>query len=165
MPPDQTVIGPALVSALPDATLRSQPVVLTGLLRGTRRTCPACGKGKLFCGYLAVRPVCAVCGNDNEQYPSDDFAPYVTISLVLHLMVPALFLADRTWVMSSLFEGALASHPDFLGRNAGLAAVCEGSRDRLFMGRWRDTKPGRGSLGRSGEQALINHGQNPAGTI
>jgi uncharacterized protein (DUF983 family) len=126
MPPDQTVIGPALVSALPDATLRSQPVVLTGLLRGTRRTCPACGKGKLFCGYLAVRPVCAVCGNDNEQYPSDDFAPYVTISLVLHLMVPALFLADRTWVMSSLFESALAI-PIFLVATLALLPFAKGA--------------------------------------
>jgi uncharacterized protein (DUF983 family) len=62
----------------------------------------------LFCGYLAVRPICAVCGNDNEQYPSDDFAPYVTISLVLHLMVPVLFLADRAWDMSVWSEGAVA---------------------------------------------------------
>ena len=76
--------------------------------RGIGRTCPACGQGKLFCGYLAVHPVCTVCGNDNEQYPSDDFAPYVTIFLVLHLMVPGLFLADRAWAMSAWFEGALA---------------------------------------------------------
>jgi uncharacterized protein (DUF983 family) len=62
----------------------------------------------LFCGYLSVRPICAVCGNDNEQYPSDDFAPYVTMFLVLHLMVPILVLADRTWVMSVWFEGAVA---------------------------------------------------------
>ncbi len=51
---------------VPDATLRSPPRLLTGLRRGISRTCPACGQGELFCGYLAVRPVCAVCGNDNE---------------------------------------------------------------------------------------------------
>jgi len=92
----------------PDATLRSPPNLSAGLRRGICRSCPACGRGKLFSGYLAVRPVCEVCGNDNEQYPSDDFAPYVTIFLVLHLMVPLLFLADRAWVMSVWFEGALA---------------------------------------------------------
>jgi uncharacterized protein (DUF983 family) len=95
----------ALVS---DVTLRSKPNLRTGLGRGLHRLCPACGEGELFRGYLAVRPVCAVCGNDNEQYPSDDFAPYVTIFLVLHLMVPILLLADRAWEMSIWFEGAVA---------------------------------------------------------
>ena len=94
--------------SMPDTTLRSLPNLMTGLRRGICRTCPACGQGALFSGYLAVRPACDVCGNDNEQYPSDDFAPYVTIFLVLHLMVPFLFLADRTWAMSALFEVGLA---------------------------------------------------------
>ena len=126
MPRDQTLVVPALVSALPDAALRSPPVVLTGLLRGTWRSCPACGRGNLFCGYLAVRPICAVCGNDNEQYPSDDFAPYVTISLVLHILVPALLLADRTWAMSSLFEGTLAI-PIFLVATLALLPFAKGA--------------------------------------
>ncbi len=95
-------------ASIPDVTLRSTPNLRTGLRRGLRRLCPACGRGKLFCGYLAVRPICAVCGNDNEQYPSDDFAPYVTIFLVLHLMVPVLLLADRAWEMSVSFEGVVA---------------------------------------------------------
>jgi uncharacterized protein (DUF983 family) len=95
-------------ASIPDVTLRSTPSFGTGLRRGLCRLCPACGYGQLFCGYLAVRSICAVCGNDNEQYPSDDFAPYVTIFLVLHLMVPVLFLADRTWEMSVWFEGAVA---------------------------------------------------------
>ena len=109
MPFDTVTFGlrPAGAS-IPDVTLRSTPDLRTGLRRGLRRLCPACGQGKLFCGYLAVRPICAVCGNDNEQYPSDDFAPYVTIFLVLHLMVPVLFLADRAWEMSVWFEGAVA---------------------------------------------------------
>lgn len=118
--------GQPLASVLPDATLRSPPVVLTGLRRGICRACPACGKGRLFCGYLAVRPVCAVCGNDNEQYPSDDFAPYVTIFLVLHLLVPVLFFADRTWSMSSLFEGALAI-PIFLLATLALLPFAKGA--------------------------------------
>ena len=100
MPFDQT--------ALPDASRRSPPALLTGVRRGVGRHCPACGEGRLFTGYLSVLPVCPVCGNDNEQYPSDDFAPYVTIFLVLHLMVPILFAADRTWTMSVLFESAIA---------------------------------------------------------
>ena len=95
-------------AALPDATLRSPPDLRTGLRRGICRSCPACGKGNLFCGYLTVQAVCKVCGNDNDQYPSDDFAPYVTIFLVLHIMVPLLFLADRAWEMSVWLEGLMA---------------------------------------------------------
>ena len=100
--------GYAVGTTAPSAALRSLPALLTGLRRGIARKCPACGEGELFCGYLAVRAVCPVCGNDNEQYPSDDFAPYVTIFLVLHLMVPILFAADRTWDMSVAFEMTLA---------------------------------------------------------
>jgi len=110
MPFDSIAAGLSPPSAMmPDATLRSAPDLLAGLRRGLCRRCPACGKGQLFCGYLEVRPVCAVCGNDNEQYPSDDFAPYVTMFLVLHLMVPLLVLADRAWEMSVWFEGVLAT--------------------------------------------------------
>lgn len=87
---------------------RSQPALLRGLRRGISRTCPACGQGRLFRGYLAVQPICPACGNDNDQYPSDDFAPYATIFLVLHLLVPFLFVADRTWDMSVGFEAAIA---------------------------------------------------------
>ena len=72
------------------------------------RKCPACGVGPLFCGYLTVRPTCPACANENGQYPADDFAPYVTIFLVLHLFVPPLFFADRTWEMSIWTEGAIA---------------------------------------------------------
>jgi uncharacterized protein (DUF983 family) len=109
MPSDAISHDPRLVEAsVPDPTLRSPPGLRTGLRRGICRNCPACGKGKLFCGYLTVRPICEVCGNDNEQYPSDDFAPYVTIFLVLHMMAPLLVLADRTWEMSVWFEGAVA---------------------------------------------------------
>jgi uncharacterized protein (DUF983 family) len=92
----------------PPETLRSPPSLSVGLRRGIARKCPACGQGQLFRGYLAVIPVCSACANDNEQYPSDDFAPYVTIFLVLHLMVPFLFAADRAWDMPIGFEITLA---------------------------------------------------------
>lgn len=87
---------------------RSAPNVWLGIRRGTIRRCPACGEGKLFCGYLAVIPICSVCANDNEQYPSDDFAPYVTIFLVSHLMLPILLAADRVWDPPIELEMAIA---------------------------------------------------------
>jgi len=100
--------GQAVNITAPSEALRSPPGLLVGLRRGIARKCPACGQGQLFRGYLAVIPLCPACGNDNEQYPSDDFAPYVTIFLILHLMVPILFAADRTWDMSVGFEMMVA---------------------------------------------------------
>lgn len=72
---------------------------LTGLWRGLRRRCPTCGRGRLFDGYLRVRPTCDACGADNDRYPADDAPPYFTILLVGHLVVaPMLTLeAIRTW--------------------------------------------------------------------
>ena len=109
---DQSLPGSVQASSeendVHDPALRSAPSLMAGLRRGIARTCPACGIGRLFSGYLAVQETCQTCGNDNEQYPSDDFAPYVTIFLVLHLMVPILFAADRAWDMSVWLEAGLA---------------------------------------------------------
>jgi uncharacterized protein (DUF983 family) len=87
---------------------RSAPNFTLGIRRGIARKCPACGIGRLFSGYLKVIPVCSACKNDNEQYPSDDFAPYVTIFLVLHIMVPILFSADRAFNLPMWLEMTLA---------------------------------------------------------
>ena len=93
--------------------LRTPPELWAGLRRGLSRTCPACGRGPLFRGYIAVIPTCPVCDNDNEQYPSDDFAPYVTIFLVLHLLVPILVVIDHTW-NPSIGSEMLVALPLFL---------------------------------------------------
>ena len=107
MPNDLSFKDSAATTAQATAR-RSSPNLLLGLHRGITRRCPACGVGQLFCGYLAVRPTCRACLNDNEQYPSDDFAPYVTIFLVLHLMIPILILADRSWQASVAVEMTVA---------------------------------------------------------
>ena len=120
MPFDQTETRPRR-----DGWRRSMPSLGLGLRRGLRRTCPACGEGALFCGYLAVRPTCPACGNDNEQYPSDDFAPYVTIFLVLHLMVPFLVAADRYWNPRVWLEGLIAI-PVFLAATLALLPFVKG---------------------------------------
>lgn len=91
-----------------DPSRRSPPNLVLGLRRGIARRCPACGEGPLFDGYLSVLPECPVCGNANERYPSDDFAPYVTIFLVLHLLTPLLIVIDRVQAPSVWLEAAIA---------------------------------------------------------
>lgn len=55
------------------------------MLRGAMRHCPACGKGRLFDGYLTVRDCCAECGEDLSHQRADDGPAYLTILLVSHL--------------------------------------------------------------------------------
>ena len=114
------------IAQFPAIVRRSAPSLWPGIRRGLARKCPACGEGPLFCGYLAVRPVCPACGNDNEQYPSDDFAPYVTIFLVLHLMIPILFVVDRTFNLSVMWETVLAV-PIFLVVTMGVLPFAKGA--------------------------------------
>ena len=81
---------------------------LTGLRRGGTRHCPSCGTGKLFAGYLRVQGLCATCGHDNEQYPSDDAPPYFTIVLVGHLVVAPLLAFSLVWKLPTAYVlGAL----------------------------------------------------------
>ena len=91
------MINKPAASSLPPVIARARPNFWLGVKRGACRRCPACGVGKLFRGYLSVVETCAACGNNNEQYPSDDFAPYLTIFLVLHVLTPLFIFADRYW--------------------------------------------------------------------
>lgn len=104
---------------------RSAPDFWLGVRRGLFRRCPACGEGRLLHQYIAVIPICPVCANDNEQYPSDDFAPYVTMILVLHVMVPILLAADRAWAAPVGLELALAL-PIFAAASLLLLPVAKG---------------------------------------
>ena len=86
----------------------SRRSVMIGLRRGAAGRCPNCGRGQLFRAYLKIRPVCDACGHDNGQYPSDDAPPYFTILAVGHIIVPLLFIAERSdllplWMISAIF--------------------------------------------------------------
>lgn len=118
--PFDTLAEPAPLGPRP-----TRPTTGTCIARGVHRRCPACGAGHLFRGFLTVEPVCAVCGNDNGAYPSDDFAPYVTIFLVLHLMTPFLIGADALWTPPFWLEGLIAL-PIFTAATIGLLPFAKG---------------------------------------
>jgi uncharacterized protein (DUF983 family) len=67
------------------------------LRRGWRRRCPACGRGRLFRGYLAVRDACEVCGEALHHQRADDGPAYLTVLVVGHLMAPALLWGHATF--------------------------------------------------------------------
>jgi uncharacterized protein (DUF983 family) len=51
--------------------------------------CPRCGRGRLFSGWLTVRPVCEVCGLDLSDQDAGD-GPAVFVIFILGLVVVAL---------------------------------------------------------------------------
>lgn len=85
----------------------SEKSIWTGIRRGLACRCPVCGQGRLFSGYLKVKPRCEVCGTDNTIYPSDDFPPYLTILVLGHLVVPLLLWVDRAYAPSVWVQAAI----------------------------------------------------------
>ena len=67
------------------------------LRRGYKRTCPSCGKGALFNGYLKLRDTCTECGEDLSPARADDGPAYLTILIVGHVMIPFLHISFTIW--------------------------------------------------------------------
>mgnify|MGYP001766461907 CR=1 FL=1 len=74
----------------PDATRD----VAQSVLRGMKGRCPACGEGKLFYKFLKVNPACPACGEDISHHRADDMPPYVVISIVGHVVLFGMMLAE-----------------------------------------------------------------------
>lgn len=68
---------------------------LGAMTRGLRRRCPKCGAGQLFRGYLTPRDRCDDCGAETGRIYTADIAPYFTILIVGHIIVPLILLVER----------------------------------------------------------------------
>lgn len=78
------------------------------MLRGLRGTCPACGQGKLFAGFLAVNDTCANCAAPLGQIRADDAPPYFTIFAVGHVVVPGMLWLEKAhapdlWIHAAIW--------------------------------------------------------------
>ncbi len=85
-------------SKLPD-TLTPRPVG-SALWRGFKCRCPNCGEGKLFGKFLKVAPACTVCGQPFEGHRADDLPPYITITIVGHIVVGLILMSERAAELS-----------------------------------------------------------------
>lgn len=93
-------------------TLPPERQVKQAMLRGALGRCPACGKGKLFTGYLTVNDHCAHCGEELHHQRADDGPAYMTILLVSHLGAPlllAIYMMYRPSPMSMLISFGLGA--------------------------------------------------------
>lgn len=74
----------------------NRPGLWPALRRALARRCPNCGEGRLFATYLKQVDRCAACGEPYAHIRSDDAAPWLTILVVGHVVVP-IVLAVETY--------------------------------------------------------------------
>jgi len=82
--------------------------ILPAMMRGLMCRCPSCGKGKLFKGYLKTVHACEACGEEIHHHRADDAPPYFTITIVGHIIIPALLIVEvmyrpELWVHMALW--------------------------------------------------------------
>ena len=68
---------------------------LGAMARGFRRRCPSCGTGRLFNGYLMPSARCSHCNTETGRIFTADIAPYFTILVVGHIVVPLILLSEK----------------------------------------------------------------------
>ena len=71
--------------------MKADPSAPSPLVTGLKGCCPSCGKGRLFAGYLALRPRCETCSLDFAFADSGDGPAFFVMSIV-GIVVVALAL-------------------------------------------------------------------------
>lgn len=72
-----------------------RPPLGQAMWRGLCGRCPACGAGRLFVRYLKPVSSCAACQEPLGHVRSDDAAPWLTILVVGHIVVPLMLSVER----------------------------------------------------------------------
>jgi uncharacterized protein (DUF983 family) len=102
----------ALTSWRPDRTNRLPPwpvpTLGIAMARGLLGHCPACGKSKLFKGFLTVVAECPNCGAPLGSARADDAPPYFVILITGHIVIPLMLIMQKTsdpptWLMTAIF--------------------------------------------------------------
>ena len=65
--------------------------------RGLRLRCPHCGEGQMFRAYLKVNDECPACGEELHHHRADDAPPYLTITIVGHIVIALLMVVDAKY--------------------------------------------------------------------
>ena len=91
-----------------DDNILAKRSVSPALWRGFKCRCPNCGEGKLFGKFLKVVPECTVCKQNFEGQRADDLPPYITITIVGHIIVGSNLAAERSsdwpiWIHMTLW--------------------------------------------------------------
>ncbi|MFB2552280.1 DUF983 domain-containing protein [Ensifer soli] len=75
----------------------------TGLAirRGLSNRCPACGEGRLFRAFLKTVERCDRCGERMDHHRADDFPPYITVTIMGHLVLAGYMATDLVSSLNS----------------------------------------------------------------
>lgn len=71
--------------------------VMQAMRRGAANSCMACGKGRVFEGFLGIHHACGNCGEEFHHHRADDAPPYFTITIVGHIIIPGLLIVEMMW--------------------------------------------------------------------
>jgi uncharacterized protein (DUF983 family) len=85
-----------------------RPTVLQSALRGIACRCPRCGQGKLFAGFLTLRPACESCGLDYAFIDAGDGPAVFVIMLAGAIVVASALIVEVKyqppfWVHAALW--------------------------------------------------------------
>ena len=89
---------------LKDQTL---PTVTESALRGLACRCPRCGRGKLFAGFLTLRPNCEACGLDYAFTDVGDGAAIFVIMISGAIVVTSALIVEVKYQPSFWLHAAL----------------------------------------------------------
>ena len=74
-----------------------QRPVLRSIFRGILKRCPNCGNGRIFKTYLKPAGSCQECGEKLGHIRTDDFAPWLVILIVGHIVVSLTLYTELTF--------------------------------------------------------------------
>lgn len=70
------------------------PTLTESALRGIACKCPRCGKGKIYSGFLTLRPACDSCGLDFDFMDSGDGPAIFMIMIAGAIVVGAALIVE-----------------------------------------------------------------------
>lgn len=87
---------------------QASTTLMQSVLRGLACKCPACGRGKLFSGYVGLRPRCSGCGLDYAFADTGDGPAVFVILLAGFVVVAAALIVEVKyhppfWVHAALW--------------------------------------------------------------
>jgi uncharacterized protein (DUF983 family) len=91
----------------------SRPI-LRSIFRGLRKRCPGCGRGNIYKNYIKPAECCPVCREPLGHIRTDDFAPWLTIVIMGHILVPTVWAVER-FLEPPLWQHAVIEGPLIIG--------------------------------------------------
>lgn len=102
----EPLTGTTVPRAAHGGEMAAQPArdIWSAMRRGAQCRCPACGEGRLFAGYLKVADHCEACGEALHHHRADDLPPYITITIVGHIIVTLVLAVEMFADYSTLTQ-------------------------------------------------------------